>query len=134
MKTNACLVVCFALVSLDLPAQTNFPDPEAWPSTINVTQTVHFISVDDAFTPPGATWISTDLQIVTGGAQVTQPISIGGHQGLVTIGQYLNIADSEYQTWASEDTIDILMQVYGDSAVLAANGSPRNFNFLEGTL
>ncbi|MGH7972976.1 MAG: hypothetical protein ACREIC_30030, partial [Limisphaerales bacterium] len=46
----------------------------------------------------------------------------------------MNIADPDYTVWANEDTMDILMQVYGDSAVLAANGTPRNYSFLEGTL
>jgi len=133
MKTNASLLLYFSLLSLGLRAQ-NFPDPESWPSTINTTQTVHYISLDGAFSPPGTSWIAGDLQILSGADQITQPISIGGHKGIVTIGQYLNIADSEYPTWADEDTIDILMQVFGDSAVLAANGTPRNFNFLEATL
>ena len=57
---------------------------------------------------------------------MTQPITIGGHSGLKVTGSYLNIADASYQEWADDDTIDILMQVYGDAAVLNAAGQPRN--------
>src|ERR1043166_3466342 len=134
MKTNTYLTLCFSSLCLSISAQTNYPDPEVWPSTIVPAKTVHFVSVDSAFTAPSASWVAGDLIILTGGDQVTQPITIGGHTGIVTIGQYLNIADGEYQTWANEDTIDILMQVFGDAAVLSATGTPRTYNFLEGTL
>jgi hypothetical protein len=50
------------------------------------------------------------------------------------LGNYLNTADSGFTEWADNDTIDILMQVYGDDAILGGNGQPRNFNFLLGTL
>ena len=50
------------------------------------------------------------------------------------VGNYLNIADSLYEDWADQEVIDILVPVYGDSAVLAPDGNPRNFNFLTGTL
>jgi len=134
MSTNLLPTLFLAASALGVSAQTNAPDPEAWPPTIDTNKTVHYISVDGAFSPPSASWISGDLQILSGGDQITSPITIGGHRGLGTIGQYLNIADSDYTVWANEDTIDILMQVYGDSSVLAANGMPRNYQFLEGTL
>jgi len=134
MKTNLSALVLFGLTTLGVSAQTTAPDPEAWPSTVDAAKNVHYVSVDNAFSPPGATWIAGGLQILSGGDQGTSPISIGGHRGLLTVGQYLNIADTAYTFWADHDTIDILMQVYGDASVLAANGTPRNFSFLEGTL
>ncbi len=134
MKTGICLIVLLTFSSLSLRAQTNYPDPEAWPPTVNPTSVVHYVSVDNAFSPPGPSWLAGDLQILSSGDQITQPISIGGHHGLVAVGNYLNVADTDWRTWADYDTIDILMQVYGDSAVLAANGTPRDFSFLEGTL
>src|SRR5207247_10678169 len=59
---------------------------------------------------------------------------IGGHDGLKATSSYLNVADQMYEEWADDDFVDILMQVYGDAAVLGANDQPRNFNFLIGTL
>ena len=44
------------------------------------------------------------------------------------------MADTAYEAWATEPVIDILMQVYGDAAVLDAIGAPKNYNFLEGQL
>jgi hypothetical protein len=64
----------------------------------------------------------------------TAPIAIEGHEGIKTTGNYLNVADRSYGEWADNEVIDILVQVYGDDAVLGANGQPRNFNFLTGTL
>jgi hypothetical protein len=78
--------------------------------------------------------LADDLRILSGGDQVTGPITIGGHTGLKVMGTYLNVADSRYDQWADDDTIDVLIEVYGDGALFAANGNPRNFNFLIGTL
>jgi hypothetical protein len=133
MKKTPVTTILFGLIAMVASAQTA-PDPEAWPSSIDSTKTVHYVSVDDAFTPPSGSWTAGGLQILSGGDQVTSPIRIGGHNGLVVSSQYLNIADPDYPVWADQDTIDILMQVYGDSSVLAANGTPRSYNFLEGTL
>lgn len=120
--------------SLTLHAQFQHFDPEKWPSIINLNAKVHYISTDESFLPPGPNWFSTDLTILSGGDQVTQPINIGGHTGLKVTGNYLNIADGFFQEWDNHDTIDILMQVYGNSALFNASGAPRNFNFLTGTL
>lgn len=114
-------------------AQTGPFDPEKWPTTALSAKLVHFVSTDTAFTPLGANWVE-GLQILTGGDQVTAAITIGGHQGLKVTGSYLNIADPSFTDWADKDTIDILMQVYGDAALLNASGNPRNFNFLTGVL
>ncbi|HYT62089.1 MAG TPA: hypothetical protein VEL06_18055 [Haliangiales bacterium] len=47
---------------------------------------------------------------------------------------YVNVADHVFQEWANYDTIDILMQVYGDEHVLGIDGQPRDFVFLTGSL
>ncbi|MGQ9590347.1 MAG: dockerin type I repeat-containing protein [Planctomycetota bacterium] len=108
-------------------------DPEEWPPTIDESKMVHFVSVDSAFDPPAETWTPV-LSVLTGGDQVTEPITIGGHDGLKETGQYLNVRDPEYAAWADVPTIDILVQVYGDEAVLGAGGNPRDFVFLTGIL
>jgi len=114
-------------------AQTGPFDPEAWPPTVDVNKVVHFVVTDGSLTSPGGSW-TEGLQILTGGDQVTQDTDIGGHTGKKATGNYLNIADPEYAAWADSETIDILVQVYGNEAVLSTAQAPRNFVFLIGTL
>lgn len=125
------------LIRLTLPslalAQTGPFDPEQWPATIKSDVPVHYVVTDGGLEPPSFWW-DTTLNILTGGDQVTEDITIGGHTGKKVIGNYLNIADSQFPTWADYDTIDILVQAYGDAALFNADGSPRNFVFLTGTL
>jgi hypothetical protein len=108
-------------------------DPDQWPSVADPTKVVHFISTDNTFLPLGDTWTST-LNILSGGDQQTAPVTLRGRAGLKAQGPYVNTADSGYTEWADNDTIDILMQVYGDDAILSGAGQPRNFQFLLGTL
>jgi hypothetical protein len=74
------------------------------------------------------------LTILSGGDQETQDITIGGFQGKKVTANFLNVADSAYWAWMVEETVDILVQVYGDEALFNAAGEPRNFNFLTGQL
>ena len=108
-------------------------DPDQWPTVADPTKIVHFVSTDNTFTPLGDTWTPV-LSIQSGGDQVTGPVTLRGRAGLKVQGTYLNTADSGYTEWADNDTVDILMQVYGDDAILSGAGQPRNFNFLIGTL
>ena len=127
-----CLAACLVAVRAQ-PPQGPFP-PEQWPVSANKDQVVHFVSVGDAFQPLSDKWITGNMNILTGGDQVTEAIKIGGFDGLKVTGNYLNTADGDYTEWADDEAIDILMQVYGDGALFQANGDPRNFNFLIGTL
>src|SRR5687767_425880 len=113
--------------------QGPFP-PEQWPASADTNKVVHFVSVGDAFQPLGDKWITGNMQILSGGDQVTTPIQIGGFSGLKATANYLNVADADFTEWADDEEIDILMQVYGDAALFNATGNPRNFNFLIGTL
>ena len=108
-------------------------DPDQWPSVADPNKTVHFASTDNSFAPLGGGWTSS-LNILSGGDQATSPVTLRSRAGLKVLGNYLNTADSGYTEWADNDTIDILMQVYGDDAILGGTGLPRNFNFLLGTL
>jgi hypothetical protein len=125
------VILCVALRAQQLP-EGPFP-PEQWPASVDKTKTVHFMSVGDAIAPPVDTWENT-LSIRNDGDQTTTALRIGGFNGVKATGNYMNVADTGFTEWADEDVIDILMQVYGDATVLAANGTPRNFNFLIGTL
>jgi hypothetical protein len=115
-------------------AQPGPYDPEDWPPTIDDGKIVHYVSTDAAFAPPSDLWTADGLVLLTGGDQVTEPITIGGHQGVQVTGNYLNVKDLNYPEWADDDTIDILVQVYGDEAILGPGGAQRNYVFLTGTL
>ncbi len=132
------LLLNSALASLGLAAlslaQTGPFDPEQWPTTINANLPVHYVVTDGTLDPAGAMWDNTVISILTGGDQVTEDFTIGGHTGKKVTGNFLNVADSLYSEWADDDFIDILVQAYGDASLLDAQGNPRNFNFLTGTL
>lgn len=109
-----------------------FP-PEAWPASADGAKQVHFTTADFSLDALGAGWEET-LTILSGGDQTTEPITIGGFEGLKATANYLNIADLDYAVWEDHEVIDILVQVYGNAAVLDGSGNPRNYNFLTGTL
>jgi hypothetical protein len=107
--------------------------PEKLPPTIDMTKKVHFVSIDNTFVSPGPDW-SNNLKILTGGDHNTEPVTVGGHTGMCVTGIKFNTADDQFTLWANEHTIDILMQIYGDSALVNPDETPRYFNFLTGTL
>lgn len=117
-----------------LAAQTGPFDPADWPTTIDPNKVVHYFVADGSLAPPGATWLADELMVLTGGDQVTQDTTMGGYQCKKLLGSYFNTADRSFEEWADDDTIDILVQVYGNEALFNADGQPRNFNFLTGTL
>src|SRR5262245_1144296 len=138
MKPNTLLAACGCLFAFWVrlaaqPPQGPFP-PDQWPASADKTKAVHFVSVGEAFQPLSETWLAGNMSVLSGGDQVTEAITIGGFDGLKVTGNYLNTADGDYTEWADDEEIDILLQVYGDGALFQANGSPRNFNFLIGTL
>ncbi|MEP6664797.1 MAG: hypothetical protein ABJC04_14160, partial [Verrucomicrobiota bacterium] len=122
-----------SLLALTAAAQDTRPDPEQLPSGIDPKKTVHFVSVDGAFKPANSNWTAS-LKILTGGDHVTEAVEVGGHHGLRVKGIKFNTADSEYKFWADQHEIDILLQVFGDDALVDEKGVPRYFNFLTGTL
>jgi hypothetical protein len=107
--------------------------PEAWPPTVDLEKKVHFISIDGALAPPGPNWLP-NLKILTGGDHPTEPVTAGGHSGVKIAAFKFNTADDQFPIWANEHVIDVLIQVYGDEAILNPDGTPRYFNFLTGTL
>jgi hypothetical protein len=131
-RSLAFLAAAALVIPVASAQQGPFP-PTDWPTTIDPAKTVHYVVTDEGLAPPSDTW-SPVLTILSGGDQVTEDISIGGFTARKVTANYLNIADSLYETWAAEPVIDILVQAYGDAALFNANGEPRNFNFLTGVL
>ncbi|MCA1596024.1 MAG: hypothetical protein LC772_06330, partial [Chloroflexi bacterium] len=74
------------------------------------------------------------LKILTGGDQPTVPVTAGGHRAVKVAGFKFNTADDQYNTWANEHTVDILIEFFGDGAFLNPDGTSRYCNFLTGTL
>lgn len=136
MKTlNSSLIVLASLATgTALWAQPGPYSPENWPATIDNTRIVHYVVTDAGLEPPGETWVPASLQILTGSDHGTTDYCISGHACKKVTGNNLNTLDTDHTVWADKPTIDILMQVYGDAALFAANGNPRNFVFLTGDL
>lgn len=133
-KLRAWPYLCVLFGPLLLAQQGPFP-PEAWPPTVDPAANVQYVVVGDGLTAPNDKW-APNLSILSGGDQLTADIEIGGFTGKKATGNYLNTADLNqgYTQWADQDTIDILMEIYGDAANLNSSGAPRDFNFLIGTL
>ena len=129
----SALMAPFVLATSAL-AQTGPYYPSDWPTLRDPTKVVHYVVTDGGLPHPGGSWIADALQILTGGDQVTEDFTIDGHTGKKVTGNNLNIADATFASWAESEFIDILMQVYGDDGLFNAQGQPRNFNFLTGTL
>jgi hypothetical protein len=134
MKSRLALTSLVALVSTLIVARAQPPYPPTdWPASRDPAKTVHYVVTDEGLTPPSDTW-QPSLTILSGGDQGTQDITIGGFAGKKTTDNYLNLADSLFDEWADNETIDILVQAYGDAALFNPAGEPRNFNFLTGVL
>ena len=138
-KPSLFALVCAGafLSTLNTQAQVGPFPPGAWPLTAKPGATVHFTEIItegvEPLAPLSESWTS-GLNFLSGGDQNLADLNIGGFAGKKTIGQYFNVADRDYTIWNNHDTIDILMQVYGDSALLSSAGAPKDFNFLIGTL
>ena len=129
----AAIMAIVMTTALAAPASGRSAERESWPRTVRADRTAHYISVDGALKPPGPQWIPS-LRILTGGDQPTEQVNVNGRAAVKVAGYKFNTADDQYPVWASEHTIDILVEFYGDGAFLNADGSPRYFNFLTGTL
>ena len=143
MKTNAIvflssltrvLLGCVVAFPIGLAAATGPYSPTDWPASKDPNKVVHYIVTDASLQPPSDKWLADQLLILAGGDQDTADYTIGGFLGKKTLGSYLNIADIGFDFWKDEDFIDILIEAYGDASLFDAQGQPRNFNFLTGTL
>ena len=136
MKPIVSFLLLSSLTFLQTLGQQGPFSPDDWPATVDPDKEVHYVVSDrDAvFEPAGGQWFEGDLSIQGGGDQATRNVIIGGYRGTRTLGAYLNIADAYFFDWGDDPVIDILVQFYGDASILAADGTPRDFLFLTGTL
>ena len=125
--------IALSLVACLCVARAQF-SPDDWPTPKDPTKKVHYVVTDGGLTAPSENWTEAALTVQTGGDQVTEDFTIGGHTGKKVLGNNLNVADALSTEWAEVETIDILVQVYGDAALYNAQGQPRNFVFLTGAL
>ena len=136
-KTVACITFAVIFASRALAAGP-YP-PTDWPATINPTKKVHYFVPDNAaFSVPNANW-NPSLNVLTGGDQPTENYTVGSPPAMFTgkkaTGSYFNVADTAWEEWNSVDQIDILIQVYGDAAVLNPSNQSqvRTWGFRTGT-
>jgi hypothetical protein len=137
MKSCMHLVASLALTAgLLTPAlgQEGPFDTEQWPPTVDPNALVNYVVTDAGLDAPSGNWLSGALLILSGGDQETEDVTIGGHTGKRATAGHLNVADTEFTMWGDEPVIDILIQVYGNEALLNPAGEPRDFIFLIGTL
>jgi hypothetical protein len=135
MKTHPSYCLALALWAFTPSGfgQTGPFPPEAWPPTVDPSKVVHYFVAQESLAAPNDNWVPS-MTVLSGGDQITEDISIGGFGAKKVIGSFLNVADNQYEAWAEEEFIDILVQAYGDAALFNAEGAPRNFNFLTGIL
>ena len=129
--------ICVLIAGFGLAPHVNAQEgpfsPDDWPKTADPDAVVHYVDSEFLLSPPGDGWIEDGLRILSGGDQVTTEVEIAGVYAL-KVSVHMNVADDAFEEWADHEVIDILMLVYGNSAVLGADGQPRNFQFLTGTL
>jgi hypothetical protein len=132
-RTTPFIVAALVTLGASSSSRKGPFSPDAWPPTMDSSKIVHFIDLDGKLLPPSPRW-SGNLKILTGGDHATEKTQAGGRD-CVRIAMFkFNTADDQYPVWAKEHSIDILLQVWGDSALLDKDGNPRDFNFLTGTL
>jgi hypothetical protein len=131
--TSLALIIVGLGLTSNVSAQEGPFSPDDWPKTADPDAVVHYVDSEFLLSPPGDGWIEDGLRILSGGDQVTTEVEIAGVYAL-KVSVHMNVADDAFEEWADHEVIDILMLVYGNSAVLGADGQPRNFQFLTGTL
>ena len=121
LRFNSCLTA--VLLLMVSRAQTSGPyDPENWPPTVDPAKKVHYVVTDGGLPAPSGKWLRGSLQILTTGDQATANYAIGGHTGKKALSHCLNVADSRFTEWANVEVIDILVEVWGDTALFDESG------------
>jgi hypothetical protein len=139
MKSKLNLLSCSAALLLALATSAlaaAFP-PTAWPPTVDANKKVHYWAADELLGVPNANWTNC-MTLLADGDQATLLWACDDKVFTNRVGTttYLNVADTNYTEWATEGTIDVLMQIYGDYGVLEGGSNlakPRTVRFQEGS-
>ena len=105
-----------------------------WPASVSPSSLVDYCILDPNanFTPP-AGW--NNVMSLAGGAdQAFTAIVFDGLNGDQATSTYFNLADPNFANFVNVPVIDILVQVYGNSALYNANGTGKSLTFQEGQL
>lgn len=94
-------------------------DPEQWPSTTDFSEEVHYWSADGFLAssiPAGqGTNFYESLQILTGGDQATEDVTIGGKAAKKATTTYFNVADEFFFIWPDYVQVDVLVLYFANS-------------------
>lgn len=105
-------------------------DIDAWPPNTDFSREIHFWTADGFLEIPddaGGLMVE-NLQVLTGGDQVTQDVTVAGKAAKKAAGNYMNVADDLNFVWIDFPEIDVLVQYFADL------GSVRDSTFLIGSL
>ena len=96
--------------------------PTDWPTSIDTTKVVHYVVADGTLPPPaGAVNWTNSLGFIAstpGSDQYLQSCCAANLGCYRALSSYINLADTNYITWNTNDTVDILLLVYGDVSML----------------
>lgn len=124
--------VYITLIALFISAAVSYSqiDPTNWPPNTGFDQEIHFWSADGFLTIPSGSGglMVENLQILTGGDQVTSDVTIAGLPAKKSVSTYFNIADDLNFVWIDHFEIDVLILYFADQQSVRDNG------FLVGTL
>jgi hypothetical protein len=121
MSAGAVAITLLAASALTSTAQTP-PSITDWPATINANASVDYCILDpNAYFPSTPGGWNNNMYLPGGGDQAFIGITLAGLYGdqVANANGFLNIADPNYAQFVSAPIIDVLLQVYGDSALYA---------------
>src|ERR1035437_3233589 len=107
--------------------------PSDWPPSVAPSGIVDYAIFDpnNSFAPPPG-WNNVMSLTPSGGDQTFVGVTYGGLFGNDGTSVYFNFIDPNWASFANVPVIDILMQVYGNSAIYNADGTGLSITFQEG--
>ncbi len=109
-----------------------FSQTNDWPPCVALSANVDYAIWDPSatFSFPSA-WNNVLAVPASSGDQTWTQVTLGGEFGYQFTGTYFNIADPKWQKYTNVAVIDILLNVYGNSSMYAANGGglPTTYSY-----
>jgi autotransporter-associated beta strand protein len=106
--------------------------PSDWPASISPSSLVDYCILDPNanFTPPPG-WNNV-MSLAGGGDQTYTGVTYSGLYGDEGTAVYFNFVDPNWKNFVNVPVIDILVQVYGNSAIYNADSTGLSLTFQEG--